>query len=100
MSRPLLARLEPRLSVYPPGDVEQPLAGTVAAWTSEEAAQSGSIGRNLVATIVATARLPHGARFARQAVVRFKAHPQGREVPFQVLTWETPDGWRATQDTE
>jgi general secretion pathway protein K len=75
MSSPLLARLEPRLSIYPPGDVEQPLSGTVAAWTSEEEAKTGSIGRNLVATIVATARLPHGARFARRAVVRFNLDP-------------------------
>lgn len=99
MTPDLLARLKPRLSVYNESDVRQAAADDVTDQALAEARLSRGPGdglsfqtQNVVATVRASAVGPGGGRFTRQAVVRIKAEPGPEEMPYQILTWETPGG--------
>jgi general secretion pathway protein K len=99
MTPALLARLAPFVSIYQEGDVQQSVAGSIgnaalddARMIDRSAGQSGFVSRNMVAVIDVASVMRGGTRFTRRAAVRFKAEPQAHEVPFQILTWESPHG--------
>jgi general secretion pathway protein K len=90
MTPALLARLSPFVSIYQDGEPDPRLAHPVVlqamrtALGAEEDRQANTDAVPVV-TITATALLPGGARFTRQAQVRLG--PGGRGRGWQVLTW-------------
>ena len=99
MTPDIFARLRPHISVYNDSDVQRAAADPLADQAIEEselgrgAAERFSFaGEDETATVRAAATGPDGARFTRQAVIRVSTEPAQGEVPFQILTWEAPEG--------
>ncbi len=94
----LLARLKPYLSVYQEGDAlgtEDALPRGVldeAARVSGDGWHFGSTGQTMLVMIEATATGTKGGRFRRQAVVRLRAEASLDQAPYQILTWDMPQG--------
>ena len=97
MTPELLARLTPFLSVYQGGDPDLGFAHPVVAQALADAASSGQ-GTEVaseadaapVVVVTASAALPGGIRFTRQAHVRLGPGARGRA--WQILTWRAVEG--------
>ena len=94
MTPALLARLSPFLSVYQGGEPDPRLAHPVVLQAMRTALGAEDLAADPdatpVVTITATALLPGGARFTRQAQVRLGSG--GRSRGWQVLTWRMAEG--------
>ena len=95
MTPELLARMKPFLSIYVEGDVFEaddsaPPRFDGALRTGADGWHLGSTGRTMLATIEATAIGTKAGRFTREAVVRLRAEASLDQLPYQILTWDTP----------
>lgn len=97
MTPELLARLTPFLSVYQTGEPDLRFAHPVVAQAVADATRTGldaeaapEADAPQVVVVTATAVLPGGARFTRQAHVRLGPGTRGRG--WQILTWRTVEG--------
>jgi general secretion pathway protein K len=100
MTRDILVRLQPWLSVYQEGDVSDPGGASPAATAIGDARTAGGDGatgpgfvsRDVVMRVTAVAVVRGGARFVRSAVVRVRTGSDDatgtRTDVIQVLTWE------------
>jgi general secretion pathway protein K len=94
MSRPVLDRLRPYLSLYVMGDPNLRLAAPPVAAalrevgdTTEDLLAGGYRDPASIVSITATA-MAGGARFTRRATVRINPAYRGR--PYRILTWDAP----------
>ena len=97
MTPELLARLTPFLSVYQGGDPDLRFAHPVVAQAladavgrAEDMEVASEVGAAPVVVVTATAVLPGGVRFVRQAHVRLGSGARGRT--WQILTWRAMEG--------
>lgn len=94
MTPALLARLSPFLSIYQSGEPDPRFADPVVLQAMRAAVEEEDLQADTEATpavtITATALLPGGARFTRQAQVRLG--PGGRGRSWQILTWRMAEG--------
>ncbi len=97
MTPELLGRLAPFLSVYQSGDPDLRLAHPIVAQAMADAVGRGEDVEGApeadaapVVVVTASAVLPGGARFARQAHVRLGPSARGRA--WQILTWRAVEG--------
>jgi hypothetical protein len=95
MTPDLLALLAPHLSIYPDGEPNLLVADLIVAQALADVDATGQIAptdqssSTSVVFITATAILPGGTTFTRQAHVRLGAGTRGRV--WQILTWRIPD---------
>jgi hypothetical protein len=88
MTAPVMDALLPQLSVHNFAAIDPRLASPplVRALAESGAQQGEAEDYGLIVSVLATAELPGGGRFARRAVVRLRqAAPL---PPYQILAWE------------
>jgi general secretion pathway protein K len=91
MTAELVAGLRPHLSVYTKTDPLRSTADPVVATAIRDSGSTASAtdgGVLQIASIIAVARGPDGARFARRAVIRLSGDVKNR--PWKVLEWTRP----------